>query len=245
MDPDFEAQRAADIEGLADRTDLQEAGSRLVLASAVLHYSYNFTWLGLPIIQMPADVIALQEIVWRVQPAAVVETGVARGGSLVFYASLLELLGGDRRVVGVDIDIRPHSRQALEQHPLFGRVALVEGSSVETATVAQVREQVGGRAPVLVVLDSNHTHEHVLAELRLYSQFVRRGSYVVVLDTVIEEMPKEAFPARPWGPGNNPRTAVQAFLRECDRFEADRTIDGKLLMTTARGGYLRCTRDPA
>lgn len=242
MDPEFEAQRTADIEALGRREDLQRAGSRLVAESAGLHYSYNFTWLGLPIIQLPADVLALQEIVWRTRPDAIVETGVARGGSLAFHASMLELLGGEGLAIGVDVDIRPHNRRALEAHPLFGRIRLVEGSSVAAETVERVRALVGQRSPVLVVLDSNHTHDHVLAELRLYSGLVGHGSYIVVFDTVIEELPAEAFPDRPWGPGNNPSTAVREFLAENDRFERD-ALDGKLLMTTARGGYLRCAKD--
>ncbi|MFN2566680.1 MAG: cephalosporin hydroxylase family protein [Gemmatimonadaceae bacterium] len=206
-------------------------------------YSYNFTWLGLPIIQFPQDMVAMQELVWRVKPDLVVETGVARGGSLAFYASLLELLRGDGRVVGIDIDIRPANREAIESHALAKRITLVDGSSTDERTVVRVRELARGRERVLVVLDSNHTHDHVLRELELYSPLVRAGSYVVVFDTVVERMPAEAFPDRPWGPGNNPMTAVREFLARNDRFTVDEEIENKLLITVAPRGYLRCVRD--
>jgi len=203
-------------------------------------YSYNFTWLGRPVIQYPQDLVALQEIIWRVQPDVIVETGIAHGGSLVFSASMLELLGGDREVVGVDIEIRPHNREAIEAHPMARRIAMIEGSSVDDDVVAQVRERVAGRERVLVVLDSNHTHEHVARELELYGELVTPGSYLVVMDTVIDDMPAEAFPDRPWGPGNNPKTAVHEFLARNDRFEIDREISDKLLITVAPDGYLKC-----
>jgi cephalosporin hydroxylase len=182
----------------------------------------------------------MQEIVWRVRPRLIIETGIAHGGSLIFYSSLLELLGEDGRVVGIDIDIRAHNRVEIEKHPLFKRITLIEGSSVAESTVAAVRQIASGRYPVLVVLDSNHTHDHVLQELRLYSPLVTKGSYLVVFDTVIEDMPAHAFPDRPWGIGNNPKTAVHEFLRTNDRFVMDKDIDTKLLLTVAPDGYLRC-----
>ena len=221
-----------------------QALSRTWIKETTPHrYTYNFTWLGRPIIQFPQDMVAVQEIIWSTRPDLVIETGIAHGGSLILSASILELLGGDGRVVGVDIDIRPHNRREIEAHPLAHRITLVEGSSTAPEIVAQVREQAAGRERVLVILDSNHTHEHVLQELELYSPLVRAGSYIVVFDTVIEDMPAETFSERPWGVGDNPKTAVHEFLRRNDRFEVDRDLQGKLLITVAPDGYLRCRAD--
>ena len=206
-------------------------------------YAYNFTWMGRPIIQFPQDMIAMQEIIWQVRPRVIVEAGIAHGGSLIYYASLLELLGGDGRVVGVDIDIRAHNRAEIDAHPMRKRIDLVQGSSIDPATADQVRALAEGRGPALVILDSNHTHAHVLEELRLYSPLVKKGSYLVVFDTIIEDMPEEFFADRPWGRGDNPKTAVWEFLRQNDRFEIDSDIEHKLLLTVAPDGWLRCIKD--
>lgn len=206
-------------------------------------YSYHFTWLGRPVIQYPQDVVAVQEIVWRTRPDLIVETGIARGGSLILSASLLELIGGDGLVVGVDIDIREHNRVEIERHPLAKRIEMIEGSSVEEETFRRVARLAEGRRRVLVMLDSNHTHEHVRRELELYSTLVGEGSYLIVFDTIVEEIPAEFSRGRPWGPGDNPMTAVREFLRENDRFEVDREMQDKLLITAAPSGYLRCIRD--
>lgn len=222
---------------------LSETSRRFLVDSARYRYTYNFSWLGRPIIQLPADVVALQEIVWKVKPRVIVETGIAHGGSLILSASLLHLLNGDGIVVGVDVDIRAHNRAAIEAHPLATRIRMIEGSSIDAAVIAQVGELVRGRSPVLVILDSNHTHEHVLEELRLYSPLVGEGSYLVVFDTVIEDMPDDAFPDRPWSVGNNPKTAVREFLLSDTRFVIDEELDRKLLVTAAPSGYLRCVRD--
>jgi cephalosporin hydroxylase len=231
-----------EIERMAADVDLQKVARDLFLRSCEYKYSYNFRWMGRPIIQLPQDMIAMQEIIWDVQPDLIIETGIAHGGSLVYYASLLELLGGHRLVVGVDIDIRQHNRQAIEAHPMFKRIRLIEGSSVDSGVVSQVSDYARNARTVLVTLDSNHTHEHVLAELNLYSPFVTKGSYLAVFDTVVEDMPKSMFPDRPWGPGDNPKTAVHEILRNTDRFEIDRAIEQKLLMTVAPDGYLRCLK---
>jgi len=220
---------------------MQAATRDFFLRSCGYKYSYNFSWLGRPIIQYPQDLMAMQEIIWTVRPRLIVETGIAHGGSLVFYASMLELVGGESHVLGIDVEIRPHNRKALEQHPLFKRISLIEGSSTDEAVARQVRERCVH--PVLVVLDSNHTHAHVLRELELYAPLVTRGSYLVVFDTVVEDMPAGCFPDRPWGPGNNPRTAVRAFLETTDRFVVDREIEDKLQLTVAPGGYLKCIKD--
>jgi cephalosporin hydroxylase len=232
----------AAIARMAADPAVQQAARTLFRESVRHRYSYNFTWLGRPIIQYPQDIVALQEIVWRVRPEVIVETGIAHGGSLILSASLLELLGGEREVIGVDIDIRPHNRVEIEAHPLARRITMIEGSSIDPSVVEQVRARVAGR-PAMVVLDSNHTHEHVLSELRLYSPLVRSGSYLAVFDTVIEDLPAELYPDRPWGPGDSPKSAVRQFLEETDRFEVDAEMDGKLLLTVAPEGFLRCVRD--
>ena len=207
-------------------------------------YSYNFSWLGRPIIQFPQDIVAMQEIIWRVKPDLIIETGIAHGGSLILWSSILQLLGGDGRVVGIDIEIRPRNREELERHPLFSRITLVEGSSIDPSIVERVRALAAGRRRVLVVLDSNHAHDHVLRELQLYSPLVRRGSYLVVFDTIVEDMPDDFATERPWGKGNNPKTAVREFLKHNDRFEVDAEVEGKLLLSVAPSGYLKCVKDP-
>jgi cephalosporin hydroxylase len=206
-------------------------------------YTYNFTWFGRPIIQLPEDIVALQEILLAVQPDLVVETGVAHGGSLVLSASMLHLLGGDRLAVGVDIEIRPHNRKAIEAHPLASRMRLIEGSSVDAGIVAQVFALAKGRRKVMVMLDSNHTHDHVLKELELYSPLVGKDSYLIVYDTSIEDMPEGWQSGRGWAKDRNPKTAVREFLRVNHRFVVDREVENRLLQTTAPEGYLRCTRD--
>jgi cephalosporin hydroxylase len=221
---------------------LQRLTREWFLESFRQKYSYQFTWLGRPIIQYPQDIVAMQELIWRIRPDLVIETGVAHGGSLVFYASMMQLLGGNGRVVGIDVEIRPPNRAALEAHPLFDRISLIEGSSIDPAVVARVAEIAAGRK-VVVTLDSNHTHDHVLRELELYSPLVRAGSYLVVFDTRIEDIPDELCQNRPWRSGNSPMTAVRAFLAANDRFEIDRDIEHRLLITVAPDGYLRCVRD--
>jgi cephalosporin hydroxylase len=207
--------------------------------SVRLRYSYRFEWMGRPIIQYPQDIVAMQELIFRVKPDCIVECGVAHGGSLVLYASLLELLGAGK-VIGVDIEIRAHNRQAIEAHPMARRIQLIEGSSIDPAIVAQVHAAAAGAQRVLVVLDSNHTRDHVLGELRAYAPLVKPGSYVVVFDTVVEHLPPELIGARPWGPGNSPMNAVHAFLQETQRFEIDRDFDDRYLISVAPSGFLRC-----
>jgi cephalosporin hydroxylase len=228
---------------MAADDDLQAAAHQVFLRSCEYRYSYNFTWMGLPIIQYPQDMVAMQEIIWAVRPDLIVETGIAHGGSLVYYASLLDLMGDDGLVVGVDIDIRAHNRQAIEAHPMFKRLHMIQGSSTDDDVVAQVSDLARSHRRVLVTLDSNHTHDHVRRELELYAPFVTKGSYLVVFDTVVEDMPDEMFPDRPWGPGNNPKTAVWDFLKTNQAFQIDREIEGKLLLTVAPDGYLRRVAD--
>jgi cephalosporin hydroxylase len=205
-------------------------------------YTYNFTWMGRPIIQYPQDMIAMQEIIWKVQPDLIIETGIAHGGSLIFYASLLELMGKGE-VLGIDIDIREHNRIEIEKHPMFKRITMIQGSSIDEQIAKQVHAVAKDKSTIMVVLDSNHTHEHVLKELQLYSSLVTKGSYLVVFDTAVEDMPADFFPDRPWGKGNNPKTAVWEFLKHNDRFEIDKEIEAKLLITVAPDGYLKCVKD--
>ncbi|MFL6245865.1 MAG: cephalosporin hydroxylase family protein [Thermoanaerobaculia bacterium] len=232
----YDPARAA---AMAEDPRVRELRRELFDRTAAYRYSYNFRWLGRPAIQYPEDLMAMQEIIWETRPDLIIETGVAHGGSLVFYASMLSLLGGEGRVVGVDIEIRPHNRTAIEAHPLAGRITLIEGPSTADSVMHELRTLASGRR-VIVALDSNHTHEHVLRELELYSPLVSKDSYLVVFDTVVEQMPENGFPDRPWGRGNNPMTAVHAFLRHNSRFVIDREIENKLLLTVCPDGFLRC-----
>ena len=205
-------------------------------------YAYLWTWLGLPIIQLPADVMATQEVVWANKPDVIIETGVARGGSVIFLASLLQLIGKGA-VIGVDVDIRPHNRQAIEQHPLGKRVQLIEGSSVAPETLEAVRQGIAPGSTVMVVLDSDHSREHVLAECRAYGPLVSAGQYLVVADTLLGQMTPEQTPTRRshvWRPGDEPQAAVTEYMRETDRFEIDPVVNGKLVFSSSPGGYLRC-----
>jgi cephalosporin hydroxylase len=217
-------------------------------------YSYHTSWFGRPVIQFPQDLVAMQELIWLTQPDLIIETGIAHGGSLIFSAAMLALLdyceatagrvpldprASRRKVLGIDIDIRPHNRTALEAHPLAHKVEMIEGSSVEPRVISQVRDYAKGRKRILVCLDSNHTHDHVLAELEAYAPLVSAGSYCVVFDTIIEDMPPGSFADRPWGKGNNPKTAVRQYLQSNPHFEIDKDIQNKLLITVAPDGYLR------
>jgi cephalosporin hydroxylase len=251
---EFEREVAARVAAIAATRGLGAAAGEFMRASTIPKYSYNFFWLGRPIIQYPQDVVAMQEIIWSVRPDLVIETGIAHGGSLVFSASMLLLLdvcdalaagavfdprAAARAVLGVDVDIRAHNRAAIEAHPLASRIRMIEGSSTAPEIVARVREIASGYKRILVCLDSNHTHDHVLAELEAYAPLVTKGSYCVVFDTIIEDFPKELYPDRPWGPGNNPKTAVREYLKTHRELEIDRSIHEKLLITVAPEGYLR------
>lgn len=243
----FKDEVLENIAGLATDVELQ-ANSRAWINKIAKHkYTYNFSWLGRPIIQLPQDIIAMQEIIWSVQPDLIVETGIAHGGSLIFSASMLELNAacggpGDAAVVGVDIDIRAHNREAIEAHPMAKRISMIQGSSVAPGVIDQVKAKAASKLCVLVCLDSNHTHDHVLAELEAYAPLASVGSYCVVFDTIIEDMPAEMFPDRPWGPGNNPKTAVREYLKTHPEFEIDKRIDHKLLISVSPDGFLKRVR---
>lgn len=225
---------------------LQDTALAFMRASVVPKYSYNFSWMGRPIIQYPQDMVAMQEIIWRIKPDLIIETGIAHGGSLLFYASILELVsncgGGEGHVLGIDIDIRAHNRKAIEEHPMAKRISMIEGSSIEPNVIAKVHDKARQKKRILVSLDSNHTHDHVLAELDAYASLTTIGSYCVVFDTLIEDMQDDAYPDRPWRKGNNPKTAVWQWLKSHQEFEIDQSVHNKLLITVAPDGYLRRVR---
>jgi cephalosporin hydroxylase len=244
---EFEREVAERIDANGKDEAQQAAAQQFMATSIAAKYSYNFSWLGRPIIQYPQDIVAMQELIWSLQPELIVETGIAHGGSLIFSASMLELnaaCGGpaDARVIGIDIDIRAHNRAAIEAHPMFRRITMIEGSSVAAEVVEQVRALVKGKRSVLVCLDSNHTHEHVYAELEAYAPMTTVGSYCVVFDTVVEDLPAELSADRPWGPGDNPKTAARRYLAGHSEFEIDRRIDHKLMIGVAPHGYLKRVR---
>lgn len=244
-------RRAASFAG--DR-ELLELSRQWLEVSMRRHYTYNFHWLGRPIIQYPQDIVAIQELVWQVRPDLIIETGIAHGGSLILSASMLALLDisdaigagttmdprtSGRRVLGVDIDIRAHNRSAIEAHPMSSRVEMIQGASTDPDVVAQVRDVAARYQRVLVCLDSMHTHEHVLAELAAYAPLTSVGSYCVVFDTFVEDVPAEVFPGRPWSPGNSPKTAAREYLKTHPEFAADREIQHRLLITSAPEGFLK------
>lgn len=236
----FNTEKEANIAAQGRDSALKELGLKFLVDTAPTKYSYNFTWMGRPIIALPQDMMAMQELIWEVKPDLIIETGVAHGGSIVYYASLLELIGSDGTVLGIDIDIRKHNRELIESHPMMKRIKLIEGSSISKDTIAQVQVIASTKKKIMVCLDSNHTHDHVLEELKLYAPIVSVGSYCVVFDTGIEDMPTDYdWGVRSWGKGNNPKTAVWEFLKTHDEFEIDKAIDNKLLISVAPNGYLK------
>jgi cephalosporin hydroxylase len=262
----FQTEVAERIHSYGSDKRLQRAATEFMIASTLPKYSYNFAWLGRPIIQYPQDIVAMQELIWTTRPDLIIETGIAHGGSLIFSASMLALLDMSdaaregtsidprqprRRVLGVDIDIRAHNRDAIEAHPMRHRIEMIQGSSIDPAIVERVRARARDFERVLVCLDSNHTHDHVLAELEAYAGLTTPGSYCCVFDTVVEDLPAEAVPDRPWAPGNSPKTAAHEFLRRLRdegrvasdglplQLEIDPVIEGKLLLTVAPDGYLK------
>ncbi|MFF2018101.1 cephalosporin hydroxylase family protein [Paenibacillus sp. NPDC058177] len=240
---EFEMEKMENIKKQAEDVNLKKITNDFILQQTEHKYTYNFTWLGMPIIQFPQDIIALQEIIWEVKPDVIIETGIARGGSVIFYSSLQRLIGNEGIVIGVDVDIRPHNRKEIESHPFSDRIHLIEGDSTSLETINQVKDIISDRKSVLIILDSNHTHEHVFKELELYSPLVTKGSYLVVLDTIVEDMPDHFFKERPWKSGNSPKTAARQFLQQNNRFIVDKTIEDKLLITVAPEGYLKCIAD--
>ena len=241
MDPikQFEEEKSAFITAMAQDEELKQKSLDWMLHADKYKYTYNFTWLGRPIIKFPNDIVAMQEIIWEVQPDLIIETGIAHGGSIIFSASMLELIGGDGQVVAVDVDIRKHNRDEIEKHPMFKRITMFEGDSTSAETINKIKAIAGGKKKVMVFLDSLHTHEHVLKEMQLYSPFVTVGSYLVLPDTFIEYFPQGYYADRPWDVGNNPMTALKEFLKEHDEFEVERQKVDKLLITEGFEGFLK------
>ncbi len=235
-------------------SEFEKAARIFMLESTIPKYSYNFSCLGRPIIQYPQDMVAMQELIWQIKPDLIIETGIAHGGSLILSASMLALLDmtdaietgsiidpkqSKRKVLGIDIDIRAHNREAIEAHPMASRIQMIQGSSIASEIIGQVQDIAKNYERILVCLDSNHTHDHVLAELKAYAPLTTVGSYCVVFDTIVEDMPDNMFPDRPWGKGNNPKTAVWEYLKTHPEFEIDKEIENKLLITVAPDGFLR------
>lgn len=251
----FEIEVRGNIGRLSEEPTLpQETLTWMLKAGTIGAYTYNFSWLSRPIIQYPQDIVAMQEIIWAAKPDLIIETGIAHGGSLILSASMLALLDiaeaiqvrqtldptqSRRKVLGIDIDIRAHNREAIEAHPISSHIEMIEGSSIAEEVVDQVHRTAESYERIMVCLDSMHTHDHVLAELEAYAPLVTPGSYCVVFDTIIEDMPADMFPDRPWGPGNSPKTAVHQYIKTHPEFEIDKQIDHKLLITVARDGYLK------
>jgi len=248
---DFNREIAARVAANPGNAPLCASATAFMQSSISSMYSYNYSWLGRPVIQYPQDMMAMQEIIWQVKPDLIIETGIAHGGSLVFSASMLALLDAcdaetgvtatklRRKVLGIDIDIRAHNRAAIEAHPMASRIQMIQGSSIAADVIDQVQQVAKGYSRILVCLDSNHTHDHVLAELEAYAPITTKGSYCVVFDTIVEDLPAELAFDRPWGPGNNPKTAVREYLKTHPEFEIDKSIQHKLLITVAPDGYLK------
>lgn len=250
----FNEERRERLEGYQTDAAFRQLSQAWLESSMRKKYVYNFDWLGRPIIQYPQDMWAVQELVWQVKPDLIIETGIAHGGSLILSASMLAMLDycdamaagtvleprqSRRKVIGIDIDIRPHNRAALDAHPLRPLLHLVEGSSVSAETVAAVKAAAAGHKTVMVFLDSMHTHDHVMAELEAYAPMVSKGSYCVVFDSFVDDMPADLFPDRPWSPGDNPKTALRAYLKSHPEFVIDKTIESKLMVTVAADGFLK------
>ena len=250
----FEKEVIDRVAAISQDEVFNSIGHAFMRASIMPKYSYNFSWMGRPIIQYPQDMVAMQEIIWEVKPDLIIETGIAHGGSLIMNASLLAMLdyceaikNGElinpnnpkRRVLGIDIDIREHNHKAIEEHPMSNRIDMIQGSSISKDIIAKVYEYAKNYKRILVSLDSNHTHDHVLAELEAYASLTTKGSYCVVFDTLIEDMPEDSYPDRPWTKGNNPKTAVWEYLKSHPEFEINKEIHQKLMITVASDGYLK------
>jgi cephalosporin hydroxylase len=250
----FKAECEAEVIEQGNDPTLNSLTEDWIAAANARKYSYHFEWFGRPIIQYPQDIIAMQELIWLIKPDLIIETGIAHGGSIIFSASMLAQLDmcdaieadnsfdpkeSRRKVLGIDIDIRAHNRADIEAHPMASRIQMIQGSSIDPEIIEQVKQTASGYQRILVCLDSNHTHDHVLAELEAYAPLTSVDSYCVVFDTIIEDLPIDMFPERPWGAGDNPKTAVWEYLKNHSEFEIDKSIQDKLLITVAPDGYLK------
>jgi cephalosporin hydroxylase len=251
---DFELEKIENINKLAEDLECKKISLEFLNKTFLHKYSYNFNALGRPIIQYPQDIIAMQELIWEIKPDLIIETGIAHGGSLIMNASMLAMLDicdainsnktfdpkfSSRKVIGVDIDIRLHNLEAIKKHPMSSRIHMIEGSSIDKDIIDKVKKEAKNYNRILVSLDSNHTHDHVLAELQAYAPLTSVGSYCVVFDTTIDDLQEKNFQDRPWGPGNNPKTAVKKFISENKEFEIDKNVQNKLMISIALDGYLK------
>jgi cephalosporin hydroxylase len=235
----FKQECKANIDLQGKNEPLKKAANDFLKESIDSRYSYNFKWMGRPIIQYPQDIVIMQELIWDIKPDLIIETGIAHGGSLIFYASILELIGKGE-ILGIDIDIREHNKKEILDHPMAKRIKMIQGSAIDPEIVNKVKEHAKGKKTVMVLFDSNHTHDHVLEELKAYADLTTVGSYCVVFDTVVEDLPKDTYTAdRPWDVGSNPKTAVFEFLKTNTDFVIDKGIDNKILISVAPDGYLK------
>jgi len=239
-DKEFERQNIKFISQMSKDKKFQEKTRAWFKDSWKYEYQYHFKWLGRPILQFPQDIIATQELIWKIKPDLIIETGIARGGSIIFSASILELIGKGE-VIGIDIDIRTYNKREIEKHKMMERIKMIQGSSISKKVINQVYKIAKNKKKIMVFLDSNHSHKHVLEEMKAYSKLVKKGSYMIVFDTMIEDMPKDFFD-RPWNVGNNPKTAVKEFLKINKRFKIDKKIENKLLITACPDGFLKCVK---
>ena len=238
----FKLECQENIEKQGNNQSLKIASSNFLKETIDSRYSYNFTWMGRPIIQYPQDMVIMQELIWEIKPDLIIETGIAHGGSLIFYASILELIGKGE-VLGIDIDIREHNKKEILSHPMSKRISMLQGSSIDLKIIEQVKNIADEKETVMVLLDSNHSHDHVLCELEAYANLTSVGSYCVVFDTVVEDLPKGKYSSdRPWDVGSNPKTAVFEFLKKNKNFEINKSIDNKILLSVAPDGYLKRIR---
>jgi len=237
----FEATKREQVTAMSKDAALKNLARDYLIAADQAGYAYQWTWLGLPIIQFPPDIIATQEIIWETKPDIIIETGIAWGGSILLYASLQQLMGKGK-TIAVDLNLYDHVRDQIMGYPFSKRIQLLKGSSVEPSIVDRIKQQIEPGQSVMVLLDSSHTHEHVLAELKAYAPMVTKGQFLIVSDTIVEDIPPQTFRQRPWGPGDNPKTAMWEYLKTTDRFEEDFMINNKLLTTYTPNAFLRCIK---
>lgn len=240
---EFEQWRKKSAQEMDADADLKRQAMEVFVKADRHNWIHQSNWLGEPMLNTAEDMLTLQEIIYKTRPKYIIEVGVAWGGSMLFYSTLMEVLGGGK-IIGIDIYVPEDLKQRIGSHgKLSERISWINASSIEQSTVEKVKSMIGGSKEVMVILDSNHEHAHVLKELELYAPLVGQGQYLIVGDTVVESMPLQTHRPRPWGPGNNPKTAVDAFLKTTDRFVLDTELEAKLLMTCDRGGHLKCVKN--
>ena len=236
----FHEERKNDIKLMEKDTKFKEMSLKWMLHADKYKYTYNFSWLGRPIIKFPSDMMVQQELIWKLKPDLIIETGIAHGGSIIFSASMMEMTGVKGEVVAVDIDIREHNKKLIKKHPMYKRITMYEGSSLDPSIIKKIKQHKKNKKRVMVILDSLHTHEHVLKELKIYTPFVTLGSYCILPDTFIEFFPSGYYSHnRPWDVGNNPYTAMKSFLRKNKKFTIDKQLSSKAMISETIDGYIK------